>query len=333
MRTRRWSEIDNLYALGIVLVVFGHSHSSDWSSFSGTILEAAISFIYIFHMPLFFFIAGFLFMNSSSLERIGYEQWVKQKAKRLLIPYVVLSAVALIPKYYIENQSFAGFTSYLIKAIFVPRIGVWGHFWFLPVLMLVYLLFGLIRLYVTDKLAKMFVGGGTAVLAVVLYFLPYSTEWFGFSDFKENIIFFTLGMSLNCCKSTSKRTIFAAIRILWIVVGTMTSIMLFHSFFEVKVVMLITAIIMISVSWQIAVFVGENNVCRWISSNNLTIYIYSWPFQAVTMAIASKLGFSWFQMTLSMFVVGMTTPILMMFIYKKLKVLNNRFFDLLLGMK
>lgn len=50
MNARRWSEIDNLYALGTVLVVFGHSHSSDWSSFSGTIFEAAISFIYTFHI-------------------------------------------------------------------------------------------------------------------------------------------------------------------------------------------------------------------------------------------------------------------------------------------
>lgn len=333
MNTRRWPEIDNLYALGTVLVVFGHSHSSDWSSFSGTILEAAISFIYTFHMPLFFFIAGFLFMNSSSLERIGYKQWIKQKAKRLLIPYVVLSAVALIPKYYVENQTFTGFASCLIKAIFVPRVGVWGHFWFLPVLILVYLLFGLGKSLTDGQVSRNVLRGGTAAAAVIIYFLPYSTNWFGFNDFKESIIFFALGMSLNYCKRTSKRTISAAIRILWIAVGAITSIMLFHLFYAVKVVKLITAIIMISVSWQIAVFIGENNVCRWISRNNLTIYIYSWPFQAVTMVIAGKLEFSWYLTTLSMFAVGMTAPILMVLVYKKFKVLNNQFFDLLIGIK
>lgn len=176
-------------------------------------------------------------------------------------------------------------------------------------------------------------GGYTVALAVVVYFLPYSTEWFGFRDFKETIIFFVLGMSLNYYKRISRRTISTIVRILWIVVGTASSVMLFHWFYEVKAAMLITAIIMISVSWQIAALVGENSVCKWISSNNLTIYIYSWPCQAVTMVIASKLGFSWYIMTLNMFVVGITAPILMVLIYKKIKVLNNQFFDLLLGMK
>lgn len=178
MSTRRWPEIDNLYALGTVLVVFGHSHSSDWSSFSGTILESAISFIYTFHMPLFFFIAGFLFMNSCSLERIGYGQWIKQKAQRLLIPYVVLSAVALVPKYYVENQTFAGFANYLIKAIFVPRIGVWGHFWFLPVLMLIYLLFGFGRLCMADKSRKMFSGGYSCFSScIILLTVQHRMVW------------------------------------------------------------------------------------------------------------------------------------------------------------
>ena len=59
----------------------------------------------------------------------------------------------------------------------------------------------------------------------------------------------------------------------------------------------------------------------------------SWPFQAVMMAAAGRLGFSWYSTSLSMFIIGMTAPILLVLVYKRLKVLNNRFFDLLIGMK
>ena len=192
MRNKKWSEIDVLYALGIILVIFGHSHSSDWSSFSGTFLESAITFIYAFHMPLFFFIAGFLFMNSSSLEKNGYRRWIGQKALRLLTPYVILSVAAIVPKYYMENHGFDGFTGYLFKVIFAPRSGVWGHFWFLPVLLLIYVVFGLWKKLMKGRSVQM-VFGVTTLLSLGLYFLPYETEWLGFSDLKEEIVFFVFG--------------------------------------------------------------------------------------------------------------------------------------------
>lgn len=63
---KKYPWIDTLYTIGIMLVILGHSHPSDWTLFSGTIFEKIILFIYTFHMPLFFFISGFLFMNSQS---------------------------------------------------------------------------------------------------------------------------------------------------------------------------------------------------------------------------------------------------------------------------
>lgn len=68
---KRYSWIDILYTMGIVLVVLGHSHPSDWTVYAGTFLEEVIKFIYSFHMPLFFFIAGFLFMNSNAINKGG----------------------------------------------------------------------------------------------------------------------------------------------------------------------------------------------------------------------------------------------------------------------
>lgn len=52
---KKYPWIDTLYTIGIMLVILGHSHPSDWTLFSGTIFEKIILFIYTFHMPLFFF--------------------------------------------------------------------------------------------------------------------------------------------------------------------------------------------------------------------------------------------------------------------------------------
>lgn len=125
-RSNRLPFIDNLYTIGILLVLFGHSHSSDWGTFSGTVLESAINFIYLFHMPLFFFIAGYLFMNSKSMEKLGYGIWIRDKAIKLLTPYLVLSLLAAVPKYYFETGTISGLVSSVVKGILAPRLGVWG---------------------------------------------------------------------------------------------------------------------------------------------------------------------------------------------------------------
>lgn len=138
----RMHEIDILYALGTVLAILGHSHPNDWTIFPGN----WVAFIYLFHMPLFFLIAGLLLAASKSMEELSYGQWIWKKALRLLVPYFVLSLLPLIPKYVLEHRGLAGLTpKYVFTVLFMPRQNVWGHFWFLPVLFLLYGIFGLLK--------------------------------------------------------------------------------------------------------------------------------------------------------------------------------------------
>lgn len=330
---KRWTEIDNLYAIGTFLVVLGHSHSSDWNSFSGTIMVPILSFIYIFHMPLFCFIAGFLFQNSDSIENIGYPGWIAVKIKRLGTPYVFLSLMALIPKYYVENGGFSGFDlKYLVTVILQPRNGLWGHFWFLPALLMIYVIMGLNR-FVWGKKLTIRQNIMIVCVSLTLYFEPYTTNWFGIDDVKSSLIFFCMGMIWCQCapdlqngKSNWARNVLAVsfVFVTWMCSEKMDGY---------KPVMLVCALMMIFVCWQIALMTGQRHIFRWISNHNFTIYIYSWPFQAVVMVLASKLGISWFATTGIMFVAGIIGPIAMIIIYENLNILNNRFFDLLLGVK
>lgn len=68
--------VDIAKGIGIILVVIGHIGSSS--------LNPIVSIIYLFHMPLFFFLSGFYCNTRKCLL-----QFLTDKACRLLIPYVI----------------------------------------------------------------------------------------------------------------------------------------------------------------------------------------------------------------------------------------------------
>lgn len=74
--------IDSVKGIGIVLVVFGHI-------FSGKVTQA----IYLFHMPLFFFMGGYLLNVSTDRKYFLYK-----KSIQLLIPYLVYLTVLYVPQ-------------------------------------------------------------------------------------------------------------------------------------------------------------------------------------------------------------------------------------------
>lgn len=79
----RVSWIDNLRGFGIVMVILGHSTSPFHT------------FIYAFHMPLFFIISGFLW-SDTTLENNSFGQYSKKKLKSLIVPYFKIAAVCLL---------------------------------------------------------------------------------------------------------------------------------------------------------------------------------------------------------------------------------------------
>lgn len=76
--------IDNLKAIGIYLMVLGH-HTA--------INPSLLKYIYSFHMPLFFFISGFLF------DRDKYptiKSFILSRTQTLLVPYLLFSFLTYI---------------------------------------------------------------------------------------------------------------------------------------------------------------------------------------------------------------------------------------------
>lgn len=83
---QRVSWIDVAKGLGIVLVSFGHLRNGDGQSVWLPVLDGPIDAVYLFHMPLFFFLGGLVFSA-----RRPFPQFLARKAHTLLVPYYLFS--------------------------------------------------------------------------------------------------------------------------------------------------------------------------------------------------------------------------------------------------
>lgn len=111
--------VDILKGIGIILVVIGHVYSGFISKF-----------IFLFHMPLFFFISGFLFKKNKN-----QTSYFKDKVKQLLVPYsIYLVILYLTFTEFPNNQN--ELIKYIVKPIFGGRalVNETGVFWFITCL-------------------------------------------------------------------------------------------------------------------------------------------------------------------------------------------------------
>nr|WP_317280417.1 acyltransferase [uncultured Fusobacterium sp.] len=144
-KKRHYLELDYLKGIGIILVILGHSFS-----FTGFdlikeekyfIYYYIFNFIYSFHMPLFFIVAGFL---SNKEYEIKY--FYISKIKRLLIPYIFINIIDSIPRHlfssFVNNSS-----NSLIRVIFYSGVATW----FVYTLFVMFLLFPMLDKYIFKK--------------------------------------------------------------------------------------------------------------------------------------------------------------------------------------
>ena len=133
LNTQRIDWIDQVKGFGIILVVYGHNFP---------IIE---DYIYSFHMPLFFLLAGIFHPKKSNF------QVIKKRVQQILIPYFLWSFLLFIFWFFIGRKF--GESSLLDLSPLKNFIGIffsqgdttymnWGiPMWFLPSLFLTFLIF------------------------------------------------------------------------------------------------------------------------------------------------------------------------------------------------
>lgn len=134
--------VDVAKGVGIFLVVFGHSLGGmiDGGMLSSTGWCAQlVTFIYIFHMPLFFFLAGMFVAHSA---KRSFPDYLSNKAAVIVYPYFVWSILEGLLQYYASRYT-NGHTSLgnLVTIVYAPI----NQYWFLYVIFLMYITYWFVR--------------------------------------------------------------------------------------------------------------------------------------------------------------------------------------------
>lgn len=154
---KRINFIDIAKGLGIVLVYIGHSNFP----------ENINKFIYLFHMPFFFFVSGFMFKPNIG----SFFNFVQHKIKTLIVPYLFFSILNLLILLVVS-------TKYSWASLFLN--GWQGiALWFVISLFITLLLAGLL-LKQNNKLDWISIVFALVMYATIDYFntisLPYKLE-------------------------------------------------------------------------------------------------------------------------------------------------------------
>lgn len=158
-------------AIGICLVAVGHCVPS----------LPVRQWIYLFHMPLFFFLSGYCFKERATENIRGY---IGRKCKGLYLPFVTCNLIALVFHQFFcriglydpadRFTSAVGFLKYLVKILLCVKMeDIVAPMWFLPILMIVSVAFCLlVKIKLTLRLPEPVIHIAVLLLYAGAYLLP-----------------------------------------------------------------------------------------------------------------------------------------------------------------
>lgn len=235
---KRLSQIGNIRTLAIFLVVLGHSiilYSSSWNLYETSqnvpFLDWLKRLVDIPQMLLFFSLSGYLFVFTHSKKR-GFIDLLKNKARRLLIPYIGIGLCFLLPiRVAIGFPSYQGmgFGAFFLKLLTASDV---GHLWFLPALFCVFLLSEII-LTIVEKIPVLQKAPAIVlcIIAALLYLEGYR---FGFgyppllSAFNY-LLWFSIGYFLNVYQPVIRK-IYRIPGIKWVLLALNVGLLLYCLF-------------------------------------------------------------------------------------------------------
>lgn len=178
MAKQKINWIDNLKALGILAVILGHITSP-----FGT-------FIFSWHMPLFFMIAGFFIKFDLSIK-----EFIKKDFKRLIVPYFLFAIIALVLEILKRIALHRESLDYIheLKGIFIwmdmiSLINTYAFvLWFLPALFFARVTLVFINKYIKHIIIQLF------VISILFISSFYINLPFGFDNAMNALLFVFIG--------------------------------------------------------------------------------------------------------------------------------------------
>ena len=200
--------IDDARTLTMLLVIIGHctyitlmtpyggicylsSISPKEYSFGWKLLSTIVGFIYTFHMPLFMMLSGVCF-NLTIHKVTDVKTFVRNKARRLLIPFLFTTLLLSVPLKYMSG--YYSESANVLKDIVLGQFLLMGnsHLWFVVSLFWIFLIYyGSCKIHVIDK--RWFLPSLVCVSIVAAYFVNKGIEFLGIFAAFKHLVYFALG--------------------------------------------------------------------------------------------------------------------------------------------
>lgn len=279
------SHISFMQTFGILLVVLGHSFfrvSADlW----------LIRWIYGFHMPLFFFISGYLLRYTHSDLRAvtltGQGAFLARKARRLLVPYVVISSMVFVPKALMSSYAVRPIHLSLhdyLDMLLYPYHNVLGAYWFMPTLFLIFAFFVLMA-KASTPLRHVSVWAATALFFVVSISIDFHHESvLNILGVAYYMFYFVLGYAFRNSRSEHVASRLSPTLLLTVTLGV-SILMLLTPHFALK--SHLTALNGIGMTLAMA-RIYDSHRCTFLNhlyGHTYTIYLYSGLFQILSLQL------------------------------------------------
>ncbi|MDO8342969.1 MAG: acyltransferase [Cellvibrio sp.] len=181
IRRERIAEFDYLRGMAIAMIVLGHS-----IFLAQPVFPALLENVLRGGTGLFVFISGFFF-HHVFYPRFDYTQFIAKKASALLIPFLIISAFALLIRMFGWWQDGLNWQENLLNAWYTLRNGyiLYPH-WYIPFIFLTFLCSPLHLLYIRAHLSVQIIVFAAFSLIALLIHRPQSN-----SNFLQSLIYFT----------------------------------------------------------------------------------------------------------------------------------------------
>ena len=198
MEKKRNISIDIVRVFLLLTVVIGHSQSP------------ANNFIYLFHMPLFFVISGFLWNDS---EQRKFSLFLKRKVLSLYIPYILFNFLILniqffLPYIFEDKIDTPSISTYFLRCIkiilFQGRNSISNATWFFEVLFLI-----VVSFYFINKFLKKYCNNFLSyshIFLLMIFFMTgkllydYNFNYYMIGTFFSSYGTFIIGVLLSKIK-------------------------------------------------------------------------------------------------------------------------------------
>ena len=298
--TNRINWIDNLKALGIVLVIFAH------------IVPADTQYIYSFHVPIFFFISGYLVKDHALL--LPWRTFLHKNFKALIVPYIVIGLATylfwlLILRHFGENLE-------LNIPPHKPLIGMLTGLgtdrllqhnpplWFLPCLFMTTLIFSALRRLTNNPIA---IAAVLLLLAVIGFSLPEFINFRLFWNFDVALVavaFYGVGYLLKRQQDKWMQFQMKMHRIIILIVALLIvqlwllrdngRVDMFYTWYGNHIIRFFGAAFLGIAFWSIiSAFLPSTKITRLIAKESLALFLlHKVAFQIITGVAVFGLGFS-----------------------------------------